>query len=158
MVLGGFAVALLGSVQFVNAQSQDPCGPAAITVPGGESRAALEVGGDGLWTFTIVGLTPKSRISQVEIQIYENALPTSGQIADLYAVCASCPDPFGRPQEACEGTECPSPIETAGSVTFKKKQVTIGAESSITLDAGTYCIRPVAFGKGAVTISIRPAP
>jgi hypothetical protein len=91
----------------------------------------------------------------VEVQIYENALPTSGATADLYVVCSSCPDPYGRPQNACGTGECPSPIETAGYVKFKK--VAKGASSSITLGAGTYCIRPVAIGKGEVTIEISPA-
>jgi hypothetical protein len=153
LVLGGLVVSL-GAVLPASAQSQDPCFPAQVVVPGGEFRAALESGGPGLWTFTIVGLTPKARISQVEIQIYEKALPTSGAVADLYVVCSSCPDPYGRPQADC-GTQCLGPLETAGYVRFKK--ITKGASSSITLDAGTYCIRPVAFGKGDVTISITPA-
>jgi hypothetical protein len=153
-VLGCLAALLSGSALLVSAQSQDPCFPTQVVVPGGESRAALEGGGAGLWTFTILDLTPRARISQVDIQIYDRALPTSGEIADLYVVCSSCPDPYGRPQADC-GTPCSGPVETAGHVRFKK--VTKGASSSITLDAGTYCIRPVAFGKGAVTISISPA-
>ena len=154
MVFGGLIVAILGSVLVAGAQSQDPCYPETITVPAGEGRAALVVGGAGEWTFTIVGLAPKSRISQVEIQIYENALPTAGAIADLFVVCSSCPDPYGRPQADCVGASCGSPLQTAGYVRFKK--VTIGATSRITLDEGTYCVRPGAFGKGGVTISISP--
>ena len=96
----------------------------------------------------------KGNISRVDIQIYENALPTSGMIADVYAVCASIPDPYGRDQETC-GLELPEGrIATAGSLSIKR--ATTGASGSITLDGGVYCVRPVAFGKGEVTISIQP--
>jgi hypothetical protein len=62
-----------------------------MTVPGGQVRAAGErSSAEGTWTFTIVAV--KGNISQVGIQIYENALPTSGEDPDLYVVCASCPD------------------------------------------------------------------
>jgi hypothetical protein len=155
LILGTLAVAILGSVLLVSASSQDPpCFPAQMVVPGGESRAALETStAAGLWTFTIEAV--KGSISRVDIQIYENARPTSGKDPDLFVVCASCPDPYGRPQADCgEGVPC-GPISTAGSVSIKR--VKVGATASITLDDGVYCVRPAAFGKGEVTVSIHPA-
>ena len=122
-----------------------------ISVPGGESRAALEEGlAEGLWTFKIDKVW--GSVSRVEIQIYEGALPTSGtKDDDLFAVCASSPDPYNRPQEACSRTVS-GPIATAGSLSIKR--VKQGATGAITLDAGVYCVRPLAFGKGGVTVSI----
>ena len=155
LILGGLAVALLGSLLLIAAYAQeDPCFPTYITVPAGQSRAALAKSVlPGLWTFRIESV--KGNISKVDIQIYENALPTSGKIADLYVVCASCPDPYGRPQADC-GEKVSGQIVTAGSLSIKR--VTRGATGAITLDDGLYCVRPLAFGKGEVTISINPAP
>jgi len=157
LVLGTLAVAILGSVLLVGAYSQDPqepqdpCFPGQISVPGGESRAALEESPAGLWTFKIDKVW--GSVSRVEIQIYEGALPTSGtKDDDLFAVCASSPDPYNRPQEACSRTVS-GPIATAGSLSIKR--VKQGATGAIILDAGVYCVRPLAFGKGAVTVSIQ---
>src|SRR5665647_735915 len=121
LIFGTLAVAILGSVLLVGAYSQDPlepqdpCFPGKISVPGGESRAALEEGlAEGLWTFKIDKVW--GSVSRVEIQIYEGALPTSGtKDDDLFAVCASSPDPYNRPQEACSRTVS-GPIATAGSL------------------------------------------
>jgi hypothetical protein len=154
LIFGTLAVAILGSVLLVGAYSQEPqypCFPAQISVPGGESRAALEESlADGLWTFKIDKVT--GSVSRVEIQIYEGALPTAGtKDVHLFAVCASCPDPYGRPQDTCD-RRVSGPIATAGSLSIKR--VKVDATGAITLDAGVYCVRPLAFGKGAVTVSI----
>jgi hypothetical protein len=156
LIFGTLAVAILGSVLLVGAYSQDPqdsqepCFPGQISVPGGESRAALEEGPAGLWIFRITKVT--GSVSRVEIQIYENALPTAGtKDVHLFAVCASCPDPYGRPQDTCD-RNVSGPIATAGSLSIKR--VKVDATGAITLDAGVYCVRPLAFGKGAVTVSI----
>jgi len=152
-ILASLAVAILGSMLLTDAYAQGPCFPTSITVPAGQSRAALEQSERfGLWTFTV--LSVKGNISKVDIQIYENALPTSGNIPDLYTVCASYPDPYGRPQELCSSEAPSGRIATAGSLSIKR--ATSGASGSITLDGGEYCVRPLAFGKGEVTISIQP--
>ena len=77
LVLASLAVAVLGSMLLIGAYAQEgPCFPESITVPGGQSRAALEQsGGFGLWTFIVTSV--KGNISRVDIQIYESALPTS---------------------------------------------------------------------------------
>ena len=153
LTVGTLAVVVLGSVLLVSAYSQDPpCFPARMTVPGGQSRAALEESSaDGLWTFTIEAV--KGNISRVDVQIYENALPTSGKDPDLFVVCASCPDPYGRPQADCGGVPCDGQISSAGSVSIKR--VKVGTTASITLDKGVYCVRPAAFGKGEVTVLLQ---
>jgi len=155
LILGSLAAVVLGSLLLIAAYAQEsPCFPMYVTVPGGESRAALAKSAEpGLWTFRIESV--KGNISKVDIQIYENALPTSGKIAGLYVVCSSCPDPYGRPQADC-GENVSGHIVTAGSLTIKR--VTRAATGAITLDDGLYCVRPLAFGKGEVTISINPAP
>jgi hypothetical protein len=154
LILFGLGIVVIGSVLLTTANAQqDPCFPAFIAVPGGQSRAALE-GSDfpGTWTFTIESV--KGNISKVEIQIYENALPTSGEDPDLYMVCASNPDPFGRPQVACGATVPVGHNIQAGAVSIKR--VKVGSSGSLTLDEGVYCVRPLAFGKGEVTISVHP--
>lgn len=158
LIPGSLAIAFLASALFVSAEipdPQDPCWPTLVTVPAGVPRAALEEGAEGVWTFTVSELSPKARISSVWIQIYENALPTSGeQDPTLYAVCASCGDPeFQRPQADC-GTVCEGNFGTAGSLKIKK--VTVGAAGKISLAAGTYCVRVGAFGSGRVTVLISP--
>jgi hypothetical protein len=157
LIFGALAVAILGSVLLVGAYSQDPqdpCSPPYISVPGGESRAALEESlADGSWIFTIDKVW--GSVSRVEIQIYEHALPTSGtKDPDLFAVCASSPDPYQRTQAKCPKiTGVSGTIATAGSLSIKR--VKAGAAVTFNdLDAGVYCVRPLAFGKGAVTVSI----
>jgi len=77
LVLASLAVAVLGSMLLIGAYAQEgPCFPESITVPQGTCRAALEQSeGDGTWTFTIDSVNGK--ISRVDIQTYESALPTS---------------------------------------------------------------------------------
>ena len=156
LILGSLAVAVMSSVQLITANAQEnPCFPPVMIVPGGQARAALE-GSDvtGLWTFTIDSV--KGNISKVEIQIYENALPTSGQDPDLYMVCASNPDPLERPQADCDAVVPVGHVGQAGAVSIKR--VKAGSSGSITLDEGVYCVRAGAFGKGEVTISVHPYP
>lgn len=153
LITGAIALAILGGALPVSAQPQDPCFPATIVVPAGEVRAALESSNGGLWTFSLAEV--KGNVSRVDIQFYENALPTSGQIADLFAVCASYPDPYGRPQASCsQGMPEPGRISSAGSLSIKR--VKAGATASISLEAGVYCVRVAAGGKGTVAVSINP--
>ncbi len=160
LILAGLAVVFLGIVLLIPTNAQEnPCFPLSMTVPGGQSRAALETSDvPGLWRFTIERV--KGSISKVEIQIYENALPTAGSPesadAPVYMVCASNPDPFGRLQATCGAGVPVGHNMQAGAVLIKR--VKDGIEGSITLDEGMYCLRPVAFGKGEVTISVQPPP
>jgi hypothetical protein len=129
LILFGLGIVVIGSVLLTTANAQqDPCFPAFIAVPGGQSRAALE-GSDfpGTWTFTIESV--KGNIS-------------------------SNPDPFGRPQVACGATVPVGHNIQAGAVSIKR--VKVGSSGSLTLDEGVYCVRPLAFGKGEVTISVHP--
>jgi hypothetical protein len=152
LILASLAVAVLGSMLLIDGYAQEgPCFPTLITVPQGTCRAALEKSeGDGTWTFTIENVNGK--ISRVDIQIYESALPTSGMIADVYAVCASIPDPYDRVQETCGLALPEGRVANAGSLSIKR--VTPGAKGSITLDGGVYCVRPCVFGNGQVKIFI----
>ena len=73
-------------------------------------------------------------------------------VADVFAVCASIPDPYDREQITC-GLGLPDGrVANAGSVSIKR--VTAMAKSSITLDGGVYCVRPCVFGNGQVSILV----
>ena len=124
--------------------------PTRITVPvngGWDARAACDhSSADGLWRFKVVGVT--GNISRVDVQIYRNAHPTvsSGE----YRVCASV-DP-NKTQQLCEDPPSGGGIQTAGSLTIKKPKV--GDGGSIFLTGGPYCIRPVVFGNGDLTVEV----
>ena len=119
LILGSLAAAVLGSLLLIAAYAQeDPCFPTYVAVPAGESRAALAKSRQpGLWTFRIESV--KGNISRIDIQIYENTLPASGKLRNVYVVCASCPDHYGRPQADC-GEDVSGPISTAGSLSIKR--------------------------------------
>ena len=150
LILVCLAVLALSSVQFNAGYAHDP--PQQITVPvngGWDARAACDKSSlDGDWRFTVVGVT--GNISRVDVQIYRNAYPT-GSPGDL-RVCASYPDPYHRYQEPCDDSPIVGRVETVSSLTIKKPKV--NNEVPITLAAGTYCIRPVVYGNGALTIQV----
>ena len=154
LLLGLAALFPPGGAQFPALYAHEAGLPTAITVPvngGWDARAKCdESGAPGIWSFIVTDVIGK--ISKVNVQIYQNALPTSGlDDPNVYRVCASNPDPYGRPQLFCP-TVPKGKVQSAGSLTMNQPKV--GSTTAITLPQGPYCIRPVVTGNGSITIQI----